>query len=206
MQLTIEPVRLRDEQISAASRVLARAFFDDPMTVYVEPDDVRREQILPGFFMTGVLLGHHHGEIHVPAGALDAVAVWMSPDAPELTPEHLEAAGNADRHREMSPAALERFDRVMSVWGALHERDMSEPHWYLMTLGVDPPRQGHGIGGQLIAPVHARADAAGVPCYLETAKARNLPFYWKHGFEVLVEDTMPDAGFTYWTMRRPPQA
>lgn len=205
MPVTIEPARLREEQIDAASAVLARAFFDDPMTVYVEPDDARRRQILPGFFSTGVILGHRHGEAYATVGTLDAAVVWMPPEAPELSPEHIAAAGSADRQREMGAAAMERFNRVTGVWGMLHERDMPDPHWYLMILGVEPARQGQGVGGQMIASVLRRADAAGVACYLETAKARNVPFYQRHGFEVLVEDTMPDAGFTYWTMRRLPR-
>jgi hypothetical protein len=52
--------------------------------------------------------------------------------------------------------------------------------------------------------MQSRADAAGLPCYLETAKERNVAFYRAHGFDVLVEDTLPDA-FRYWTMRRLPR-
>jgi len=81
---------------------------------------------------------------------------------------------------------------------------MTAPRWYLMILGVNPPMQSQGIGGPLIAPVLARANAAGVLCYLETAKERNVAFYRAYGFEVLVDDTMPNA-FRYWTMRRLPR-
>ena len=55
------------------------------------------------------------------------------------------------------------------------------------------------------APVLAKADAAGLPCYLETMKTRNVPFYRKHGFEVIVEDDLPGGGFHFWTMRRDPR-
>lgn len=204
MPATIEPVRLRDDQVLPASHVLARAFFADPMPVFVEPDAERRERMLPGFFSTGVWLGHRLGEVYAPADGLHAAAVWMPPNAPEITQHDVDQAGNADRHAEMGEAAMARFNEVMAVWDALHERDMPAPHWYLMILGVDPPMQGQGVGGQLIAPVLARADAAGMPCYLETAKERNVSFYQAHGFDVLVEDTMPNA-FRYWTMRRLPR-
>jgi GNAT superfamily N-acetyltransferase len=204
MTATIEPIRLRDEQVMSASHILARAFYDGPMTVYVEPDEARRERILPGFYSTGVLLGHRLGEVYTTAGSLHAAAVWMPPDAPEMTPEHVEQAGSADRHAEMGEAAMERFNQVMAVWGALHARDMAMPYWYLMILGVDPPIQRQGIGGQMIAPVLARADAAGIPCYLETEKERNVAFYRAYGFDMLVEDTMPNA-FRYWTTRRSPR-
>ncbi len=113
--------------------------------------------------------------------------------------------GAGIRDREMSEAARARFGAVMATWGELHGRDMPMPHWYLMILGVDPPRHGQGVGGALLAPMLARADAEGLPCYLETAKNRNVRFYQKHGFRVLVEDTMSENGFRFWTMRRDPR-
>ncbi len=70
-------------------------------------------------------------------------------------------------------------------------------------LGVDPERQGQGIGGQIIAPVLERADRDGLPCYLETMKERNVAFYQKHGFEVVVDDVFKGE-LHYWTMKRPP--
>ena len=77
-------------------------------------------------------------------------------------------------------------------------------HWYLPLIGVDPPRQGKGLGGDLMQVALARADADRVPCYLENTKERNLPFYAKHGFEVIVEINVPGGGPTIWTMKREP--
>jgi predicted N-acetyltransferase YhbS len=81
---------------------------------------------------------------------------------------------------------------------------MTEPYWHLMSLGVDPVHQGTGIGGTLIAPVLSEADAAGRTCYLETTKALNLPFYERHGFQVVRSGALPSDGPAYWTMQRPP--
>jgi hypothetical protein len=83
---------------------------------------------------------------------------------------------------------------------ANEHRDEEHP---TMTATIEPVR----LRDEQVMPVShmlARADAAGVPCYLETAKERNVAFYRAHGFDVLVEDTIPNA-FRYWTMRRPPR-
>ena len=69
-------------------------------------------------------------------------------------------------------------------------------------LGVEPDRQGQGIGSALIQPVLGRADAEGLPCYLETTKERNVTFYRRHGFDVVAEGDLPDLGPPFWTMRR----
>ena len=102
-------------------------------------------------------------------------------------------------------APFRRLMNVMTCIEPLHKRDVPAAHWYLMSLGVDPPRQGQGVGGRLIQPILARADAERLPCYLETMKERNLPFYRRHGFEVVVEDVIPKGGPRFWTMRRDPK-
>ena len=52
-------------------------------------------------------------------------------------------------------------------------------------LGTDPLVQGKGVGGQLLQPALDRADADGVPCYLETQKERNLSFGEKKMLETV---------------------
>lgn len=71
---------------------------------------------------------------------------------------------------------------VVEQMGAFHPH---EPHWYLAVLGVDVNRQGKGLGAILMKHVLARVDAEHKPAYLESSNARNIPFYERHGFEVL---------------------
>jgi hypothetical protein len=54
--------------------------------------------------------------------------------------------------------------------------------------------------------VRVRASAAdGLPCYLETEKQINVPFYNRHGFDVVVEIDLPKGGPHIWTMKREPK-
>jgi ribosomal protein S18 acetylase RimI-like enzyme len=78
-------------------------------------------------------------------------------------------------------------------------------HWYLTVLGVEPERQNQGIGGALMQPLLARADAEGLPCYLETLSERNLLFYRRNGFEVTFSGEVPDGGPMAWAMVRQPR-
>ena len=82
---------------------------------------------------------------------------------------------------------------------------MPGPHWYLWGLGVEPSEQGKGIGGALMLPILARAEAEGVPCYLETQNEANVPFYRKHGFEVVSDGEVPKRGLRVWAMVRAPR-
>ena len=60
-----------------------------------------------------------------------------------------------------------------------------EPHWYLAFIGVDPARQGLGLGSALLKAGLKRCDEDGVIAYLESSSPRNIPLYERFGFEVI---------------------
>jgi hypothetical protein len=47
-----------------------------------------------------------------------------------------------------------------------------------------------------MTPELRRADAEGLPCYLETFQPRNVPLYLKHGFQIMAEEVEPASCFT----------
>jgi hypothetical protein len=47
-----------------------------------------------------------------------------------------------------------------------------------------------------------RADETRQPCYLETFAERNVPFYLRHGFELVVDETEPSSGIRTWGFYR----
>jgi GNAT superfamily N-acetyltransferase len=202
MALMFDTTPLADQHVPLASAVLARAFFDDPLFEWVEPEPTRRAQILPWMMGIGTQYGTRFGEVHGTADTLAGAAVWLPPGASIVDPVRLEEAGFVDPAAVLGDAALQRFGAFMEHAEELHLRDMADRHWYLMILGVDPPFQGRGLGGAIMQPVLTRADESALPCYLETAKERNVPFYRRHGFEVVHEGTMPLDGPRFWTMRR----
>lgn len=206
MTMQTNTVRLQDPQLSESSQVLARAFFDDPMMTYIMPDDDQRREVLPLFMQAGSRICLPHGEIYTTPGAIQGSANWLPPGKTELDEATLGGAGVFEVLAQMGEAPAGRFGALMEQMGGLHAQAVNpEDHWYLLILGVDPPRQGQGVGGTLIEPVLRRADAEGRQCYLETMKPRNVTFYKKHGFDVVVEDTTADGALRFWTMRREPQ-
>ena len=71
---------------------------------------------------------------------------------------------------------------ALGEMGALHPE---EPHWYLFSIGVDPHHQGEGLGSLLMEHALPMSDADGTIAYLESSNPRNVPFYQRHGFEVM---------------------
>jgi len=200
-----EPVPLAPDQMRDAGEVLARAFHDDPHWSWVLPCESRRAQVMPWFMEAWARYCRKHGQAYTTAGRVGGAALWIAPGKYPQSVVGMMLSGLMLVPLKFRRAAFSRLMSSLSYYERLHKRDVPPRHWYLPTLGVDPPRQGQGIGSALIRPVLARADADGLFCYLETEKERNLPFYHSHGFEVAVEDELPSGGPHFWTMRRKPQ-
>ena len=202
---TGQTVYMTAAQIAESGDVLGRAFFDDPLTTWVLPDDAKRAKILPWFFAKAATVGHRYGEVYTTPGRVEGNAIWLPPGGTKLTIPRMAATGMLMAPLKFGIPTFLRFMKVLNHLEHLHDLAVPEPHWYLFVLGVDPPRQGQGLGGTLLAPILARADADNVPCYLETQKTRNVTFYQKHGFEVVVEEDLPGGGPRNWTMKRLPR-
>jgi ribosomal protein S18 acetylase RimI-like enzyme len=205
MTVAAEPVPLASSQTREVGQVLARAFHDDPHWAWILPHEPRRRQVLPWFMEVWARYCHKYGEVHTTTGKVEGAALWIPPGKYPPSVAGLILAGMMLVPLKFGRAALGRLMSGVNHEAQLHKRDAPRRHWYLATLGVDPPRQGQGIGGALMQPALARADAEGLLCYVETEKERNVPFYRRHGFEIVVEDDLPNGGPHFWTMKREPQ-
>ena len=85
--------------------------------------------------------------------------------------------------------------------GPAHPRE--EPHWYLAIIGVDPVRQGYGVGAALLRSRLRRCDEEGLPAYLESSKLENVPLYQHFGFHVTGTLGLPEGAPVVNTMWRP---
>ncbi len=202
--MAARPVPLASHQVSEVADVLARAFYDDPFYMFVLSEDDERSRLLRWFMEGGARFSLMFGAAYTTDEGVQGSAAWLTPGNMEFTPERMAKAGLTSLIERVGAAAFGRFMSLIGYLQPLHDRDVPPDHYHLMILGVDPARQGRGVGSDLIQPILARADVERRLCYLETAKEINLTFYRKHGFEVVVEDVFPNGGPRFWTMRREP--
>jgi GNAT superfamily N-acetyltransferase len=87
----------------------------------------------------------------------------------------------------------------------VHRSSVPAPHWYLPLIGVDPSRQGQGLGVAMLQAMFARIDGEGLPCYLETFQPTNVPFYQRNGFELAATGKEACSRLPYWAFTRPPR-
>ncbi len=198
-------VRLADSQIPAAGATLARAFHDDPLMIYAIPDAAERTRLLPDVYARMIRFGTLTGEVYVTAGTLEGVALWLPPNA-KWSRENIEASGMHETPAVIGNDAYQRYRDVVGREWQARERDMTAPCWYLFLLGVEPRSQRRGLGGALMRPILNRSDSEQVACYLETENARNVAFYLKHGFELIVNgEEAGTSGVRFWTFSRTPK-
>jgi GNAT superfamily N-acetyltransferase len=137
---------------------------------------------------------------------VEASAVWLPPGDASRTAERRERAGLTAVVSTFSDAARARYDAVVEDHRRVSEAAQSVPHWFLAVIGVDPARQGLGLGTLLLRAGLARVDQDGVECHLFTEQPRNVQLYQRYGFEIAAEGDVPDGGPHFWFMRRRPHA
>lgn len=199
--IDVSPVRRTD--IPGLAGALARAFFDDPVMKWVQPDADRRRAALPGLF--GALTRYHFlagrgSEVAVADVGVGAAALWDPPGRQVHTPREQLA---------MLPAVLRAFRGRLAAGRAVSDlmkaSHPEEPHWYLAVLGSDPFVRGCGFGYALLQSRLERCDAEYAPAYLESSNPDNVPYYERFGFEVTGEIVLPDGGPSLWPMWRRPR-
>ncbi|MEU4203608.1 GNAT family N-acetyltransferase [Streptomyces sp. NPDC039022] len=187
------------DDLPRALRTLQRAFADYPFTRHTiaADDHLARLHRFNELFVSRI--GLDHGKVWV-ADDGDAVAVWTTPETAN--------AGNvfAEIGPQFAEIAGDRADVSAQAEAAMGPHRPTEPVWFLGSVGVDPGRQGQGLGGAVIRPGLEAAEQAGVPAFLETSDERNVRFYERLGFEVTADYPLPGGGPHTWAMTRKPGA
>ena len=187
-------------QVEQASGMLARAFQDDPAWRWVVPSDERRAALLPWLFRMNFEVTEAEAWV-ADNGAVAGCSRWLPPGRPQIHvgPMLRALVATPLRARE----ATSRFFAYGRAVETIRAAAVPELHWYLAGIGVDPTHQREGIGTALLTAGVAAAEPSGLPCALLTNSERNLSFYRRNGFEVVLEGHTPDDGPRAWMMRRP---
>jgi len=189
-----------DADHEAAAEALALAFADDPAWAHLMPDTATRaEQLLALFKIELENQDPAHHQVWITEDGSGA-AIWASPGHWRASPVQM--------LRSM-PALVAVFGRRLglAIWtlARIERHHPGKPrHWYLHYLGVEPRRQGRGLGGALLAPMLEICDREGIPAYLESSTERNRMLYERNGFALTGSFDMPAGGPPIREMWRDP--
>jgi ribosomal protein S18 acetylase RimI-like enzyme len=184
------------------AKVLARAFYDDPVVgewcLADEARRMRRMERVFSLFLHQIYLPHD--ECYMAEG-LGGGALWSPPGTWKLS-----ALAQLRLVARMAPISGRATPRIVRALSFLEAKHPHEPHYYLPFVGVEPEQQGQGTGSALLRAVLQRSDSDGVAAYLEATCERSVPLYERHGFAVVEEVALPGGGPPLWRMWREPPA
>ena len=192
--------RASPADLAALTRMLTRAFADDPVARWACPPAAARPRMLERFHAVRLRQLLREDEVWTDPGC-SAAALWAPPQRWRTTLRDDLALARG----MLSPRLLRRMPLVVhGMTGIERRHPPTPPHWYLAILGTAPEAQGRGLGSSVLAPVIERCDEDGVGAYLESSKERNVAFYARHGFRVTRELRLP-RGPRIWAMWRDPR-
>jgi ribosomal protein S18 acetylase RimI-like enzyme len=158
-----------------AAAILTRAFADDPVMDWFLRDDEWRPKHSCDFFLQAVnqSMNFNTAIVSTVGDNLSGVSCWYPPGK-KFDPNFffLDFVG-------WSYQKVQRLQAYVHATDAVHPK---EPHYYLFAIGVDPLAQGKGCAGDMMRGFLAKADAEGVPCYLESSNPKNTAMYEHLGF------------------------
>jgi GNAT superfamily N-acetyltransferase len=195
---------LERRHIPEAGRLLGRAFADNPaqLAALAHLSAARRARVVTALHESFCVaaVDHWTAEGLFEQDRLLAVMLVLAPGA---YPPSLRAKLSALRGALGAGArGMLRYARIDAHMQRLHPPG---PCHYLFILGVDPPHQGRGHGRTLLTALNARADASGLPCYLETDRESTRRMYEHAGYRLVTDERLAAVGdLRMWTMRREP--
>ncbi|TDD06825.1 GNAT family N-acetyltransferase [Nonomuraea diastatica] len=179
--------------------VLTEAFMNDPLVCWLLPDVGPRGCLQAHFHRP--LLTHPAVEAYL-AGRSEGASVWQTLAAGQTPYEE-----SPDAQKEGQDAVFgESGARLRALGQALAPRHpRHEAHLYLPRMGVIGGRQGAGLGSAMLRHRLERADADGLPAYLESSSPRSRALYQRHGFEEIGRPVRVADSPLLWPMWRPPR-
>lgn len=191
--------RARPEDVPAAARTIARAFFEDPAYVAMFPDASTRIERTTQFMETMLRV------VYLPQNE-----VWITDDGKACATWALPNQWHVGWLQQARLVPLARLFRAQSIVAlrmldGIQKKHPKTPHHYLAFLGVDADAQGRGLGTKVLRPVLERCDAERGDAYLESTNPKNHAFYRRQGF--VIHDTVPlPSAVTASLMTRTPRS
>jgi len=195
-----KPTKIDRHLVKKASITCSEAFKDDPLTVYLIPDQTRRNNLCYGFeyyLRMAIVSG---AESYTSSHNCEGIAVWQ--DSLKKEPFGLVFRGG-------NPFLPFRcgIRYIMSGLDAnrlsikIRRKYAPKHHLYLSLLAVHPDHQGMGYSSQLLKPMFSKLDSVNLPCFLDTQNPKNVSLYQRFGFNI-VHETKFDNVVPFYAMLR----
>ncbi|WP_428912223.1 GNAT family N-acetyltransferase [Niallia sp. Krafla_26] len=193
---------LSHDDLPHAVEVMRKAFFYDPLWVYLYNNEKNRRKYLEKFFRGFLSVFINKKNVYGIGYPVKAVAVWG-------IPHHVNSKTKSPFRvlfpmikLFISPFAIKIFkvSSVFSSFATLEKKYAPNIHYKLESIGVDPDYQGKGLSTKLITPFISEAQMKNIPVYTETTTPLNVGFYEHFGFKTMEERLFSNMKLTVYSL------
>jgi ribosomal protein S18 acetylase RimI-like enzyme len=175
--------------------ILSKAFEENKSVNFVVKQDASRKDRIRNLMEYSFNLCNQFGEVWI-SDNKEACALVLHPDQKKFSL----SAALWDAKLALSVIGISRVKAVLDRESKIKKNHPATPFSYLWFIGVDPERQGNGIGSDLLTKTIEVCEEKKRPIYLETSVEKNLKWYQKFGFEIF---KTIDLGYKLYLLRRP---
>ncbi len=197
-------IEVGHDRTAEAADTLARAIVDEPSGRWLLPDPDEFLAVHRALYAALIRLALDEGHVDAWGEPMVGVAVWLErPSIREARPPSTGAGTVHHLPEVFPPHATDRAERYATVIRQLRECARPDRHTYLDSMAVLPGYRRQGIASALLEAGHRWADAARLPCALDTESPGNVDFYQRRGYQVIAELPVPGSNLRITAMRRP---
>lgn len=174
------PRRATRDDAAQLAKLFAATFASDPVMHWIARPGSQRQNGLERFFEWVLSVrAIPFGEVWM-VDDCSVCAAWLPPDAPASPGGLLEQLRLFPMFVQL--CGVSRLLRGQTMADAMEKNHPRERHYYLSFIAVAPQFQGMGLGSAIMEATLRRADASGVPAYLENSNPKNTRLYERCGF------------------------
>ena len=199
-----ELYRLTEDQVKPASKILSKAFYDDPISVYLIPDISERKAKLKHVYEYVIRYDILYGEVYATSPNLEGIAGWLHSENAYKTVKRQIKSGGPKVISELGMEFYKKSKHIEEFTNLIHKKNTPFKHWYLDQFGVDPNFQGKGHAGVLLKAMFTRSEQERLPIYVATHKEKNVAIYQHYGFKILEDIIIPDTDIRQFAMLKEP--
>ncbi len=197
-----ELITLSKKHIRPASKVLSRAFQNDPVLRWQIPDANKRLAKIHNFWELTLHIGIKYSKVYGTSENLEGIAIWRPPENVNISYWKFVKHGGYKFPFKFGVDTAKKISFFQAVNNSIRDIYMKTPYWYLDVIGVDPKHQGKGFARMLLKPMLKRIDKENFPIWTETNLKRNVIFYEHFDFSILEEIIIPNTNIVNWFMIR----
>ena len=214
----LNTVELTPLDFDRAAELLAAAFFDNPLHIYLFPNPANRLKAIRWMVRSNLNINLNSQksigqsfalvEPNQPPGKrqIMAMAFWNPPNSDGVSLLSMVKEGLLTMPLRFGWGSLSRLLEVIEEISAAKKQALNyTPAWYLNNMVVAPELRGKGIGTKILGEqLKQVVEPSGCPAILVTQRKLNVRFYQRLGFTVASESIIGkgDNTFVNWCLIR----